>query len=387
MHFTHGVEGDDVAEDLQVRRETVQPSGDVKRPRDWGRIVKWTLFGLGVLLVFAFVAPPHIEGRIHSWYDDWQQTRYLKAHGIVTTPVASLQGPINGMTADARGNVYALAGAHHILTVLHRDGTHTTIRIPVAEAFGTAIVRGLGGDGAHGMVTLPDGTTFILDKWRYAIVRVAPDGSVDMNWLTLSGADIKRYATDWTNLSGDAAGNLYFVQWALDSSKKWQIGGIARISPDRTITWHWASLKQMKEVESALAVSPGGTVYAFGQGDDTPSDATDIFKVQSDHTIALVASSKPGPYSAKAPPELAVSGSNSAVSPTEELWFAGWGAVGTLLPHGKFASWWLTDAKGAATSAQAPLAMTSGGAAYAVSPNQKNGAAVQIVRFTLPTTN
>jgi hypothetical protein len=346
------------------------------------------LVGLAVILVFSFAAPPHIEGRIHSWYNNWQQTRYLQAHGIVTTPVASLQGPINGMTADARGNVYALAGAHHILTVLHPDGTQRQIRIPVANAFGDAIVRGLGGDSAHGMVTLPDGTTFIVDKWRYAIIRVAPDGSVDMNWLILSGAEIKRLGTELAYLSGDAAGNLYFVQWTVGPSKKWEIGGIARISPDRTVTSHWASLKQMTEVESALAVSPGGNVYAFGRGVDSPSDVTDIFKVLRDPTLALIASYKPAPYLLTAPPAIQISGSNSAVSPSEELWFMDSGAVGTLLPDGKLASWWLTDVNHAGTDAQAPFAMTSSGTAYAVEPpDPTKGATATIVRFTLPKTN
>jgi streptogramin lyase len=262
--------------------------------------------------------------------------------------------------------VYALSASHRVVTVLHSDGTRSVVHIPVATSGGTKIIGGLGGEALNGMVTLPDGTTFIADEWRLAIIRIAPNGAVNMNWAFVSNPISALYS--------DAHGNLY----SPDS-------GLTRVGANGSVTPNWLNAKQLPSGASpySIAVSPGGTVF-ISRSDGFNAD---LFEVQSDHTLVRVATVKIGSFSLKVPPSIDFASSAFSVSASKALWALGQGAVGLVLPTGQVSTWWLTDSHGSVASTRAPFAVAANHTGYAVlDAGKATGAATTIVRFTLPTT-
>jgi hypothetical protein len=374
--------GGNVSEDLKVRPAEVEPNDDADRSRDWARIAKWVLVGLAVILVFSFVVPPHIEGGIHTWYDNWQQTRYLKSHGVVVTPAATVPGPVNGLATDAAGNIYALSGTQRALIVVHPDGSQTSVHIPDVKANGITY-RGWLTENVyrHAIVTLPNGTTFIADEYRGGIIRVDPDGTVNMNWVSPAALGGTMYMH--ASLYGDAHGNLY----------EFGLKGITHIAPDGTVTQGWVSWQQLKYAYS-LAVRPEGTVFIFGLIANGPAGRTDIFQVQSDRSVVRISSVTQTVQPMHAPPSIGLGPIVDAAASSNDLWVLESSAVAKLLPDAHYNSWWLTDSHGQYAGTTGPFALGRNETAYAVldtnnlelelqNPNKVQP--TSIVRFKLPT--
>jgi sugar lactone lactonase YvrE len=373
-----------VSEDLKVRPTEVEPNDEIERASNWPQILRWTALVLVVVFAFAFILPPQFEGHLHSWFNNWRQTQYLKSHGVVVKAVATVPGPINGLGTDAAGNIYALSGPKRALIVVHPDGSQTSISIPPATLAGNTYRGPLTLPVlTHALVTLPNGTTFIADQYRGAIIRVAPDGTVNMNWVR-PGALAPDLTTN-ASLYGDAQGNLYQPG----------AGAITRIAPDGSVTLNWVSSRQLASVDS-LAVSPENTLFIFGAMLHGPAGRTDVYRVQKDGTVARISSISDSVQRLPGPPSLGFADFVSTpVASTDTLWVLSGDTLAKILPNAHYTSWWLTNPDGKVATTAVPFILGPDHTAYAGTaidaataidkPNQSQP--TTIVRFTLPTTN
>lgn len=320
----------------------------------------------------------------------YRQNQYLKNHGVVATTLAHVPGPIVGLTTDAAGNVYALSNTVRAVFVIHPDGTQRTIKIPPVRWYGHTYSGALNEINAtHAMVTVHDGTTFVADEFRESIIRIAPNGAVNMNWVHVPTAP---FAMGYRNtLYGDDRGNLY----------EFSPGWVSHISPDGKVTVKWSPFEsaQVKDFSADLtnvAVGTNRKVYIYGLGKVDGIGVSGIYQMIPGKGPTLVSRywttspySQPGP-----PPKSSVTTGPYAFSTDGALWSLGYGALGSLGPNTRVTTWWVTTPEREYADANLPFAIGSNRVAYTVrfknpadlekSWNTGKPITVDIVKFTLP---
>ena len=359
--------------DAEIRPATSDEASEQPRRRNWFLIALVSVLVAGAALIALTVLVHHT-----AWYHNRQVTQYLKAHGIVTTPVATIPGSIDHLTMDADGSLYALSVAARTITVVHPNQTQSVIHIPVVKGY----VDGLAGGTTYGIAndafaTTPNGTSYVIDAFRSVIMRVSPNGSIDTSWMQFP------QSFGCCDLYSDARGNLYAVGNR----------SITRITSRGVVTPNWANLASWHLSSGwKVTVGPTGVIYVAGANSYTPSGATDVFQVQPGRSPQGFGTYYGGPAASLAePPTFILTQDALGVDGAGTFWAAAFGGVLRMHGHGHVASWWLTNSDAHAVGSNTTL-LVAGRYGYAAAPHflhfvgaQSKPESTTILRFALPT--
>jgi hypothetical protein len=218
---------------------------------------KWRLFAVVVLVILlAIPCLNWLQGRFQAHVQQGLVSRTLRTSAVATFWAAA---PTHSdeVAVGADGAVYTLTPNAHLLRITAPDKSVRLITFVIPK------VEGYQPTPLFGLTVAADGTVYVIRTKRSAhddIVRVSPNGHVDMAWVT-SPYPIKHLATGtngylYVTCSGQYT-NTDPLQ-APDTDQPW----ISRISAAGVPQWHWT--KTIGQINNMVTDALGNIYVTYG---------------------------------------------------------------------------------------------------------------------------